>query len=738
MKFAKALLLAVLAVLVFAAASAEEITAEIVCEKEIPVSAEGAVIFVTEESYCAEEDIPFAVEWFAAPTEGDELTQNAPLARADMVLTDDGRLYCAAGDEIPEGLLDVLSCFVTEEDDSHTWQPDEALWEATDCLHPGVILERCSDCSAIKLSVTEGSHRAVTDKKVEPTSDKSGLTQGAHCAVCGKILVRQTVLPPVSSENGSSGGRNIGIGGLGSSLCDEIGHDYVDGYCMRCWEPCLHADIRVLITTSESHHFVCNDCGKRVVDYHTSEKGVCTVCGYHCGECEHPNVTVVFTINTSHYLECVDCGYRWLEPHTSDTCDCAVCGYAITPHVPVTDAAKYPTCTEAGLTEGSHCSVCGAVLTPQQTIPAPGHTPVTDAAKASTCTEKGLTEGSHCSVCGAVLIKQEVLPYAHKYAAGVCILCGSPCPHENVTAVDGGKAEHTVSCLDCGKVFDGEHDWRYGVCKICGYTCTHEVIKDGYIDSNFHGSSCAECDVLFLEGHEYANSRSCTCTVCGNTSHTYSHVTPYGVTRSSSCYKCGQPCRHEDVRVYYALEDRHMAVCRACNKELEGPHTFEGCSCSVCGYEKHTAVVTDAAKAPTCTQTGLTEGSHCAACGKVLAPQQGVPALGHDVVTDAPTASTCSVHGLTAGEHCGRCHAVLTAQKELPTLPHTFRSGACAVCGAPCPHEHKIAQDVEQDHFSHALHCADCGDALPAEEHSMAMYRAPFLYYCPVCGHMFV
>ena len=46
----------------------------------------------------------------------------------------------------------------------------------------------------------------------------------------------------------------------------------------------------------------------------------------------------------------------------------------------------------------------------QEVIPATGHTEVIDAAKAATCTETGLTEGKHCSVCEKVLEKQEVVP----------------------------------------------------------------------------------------------------------------------------------------------------------------------------------------------------------------------------------------------------------------------------------------------------------------------------------------
>ena len=80
-----------------------------------------------------------------------------------------------------------------------------------------------------------------------------------------------------------------------------------------------------------------------------------------------------------------------------------------TGHTVVTDPAKEPTCTETGLTEGSHCKVCGTVIVPQQTIKANGHTEVTDPAKAPTCTETGLTEGSHCEICDTVIVPQQTI-----------------------------------------------------------------------------------------------------------------------------------------------------------------------------------------------------------------------------------------------------------------------------------------------------------------------------------------
>lgn len=69
---------------------------------------------------------------------------------------------------------------------------------------------------------------------------------------------------------------------------------------------------------------------------------------------------------------------------------------------------KNPTCTEKGQ-KGKICKKCGKI-TEKMDIPETGHTPVTDPAVAPTETTDGLTEGSHCGVCGVVLQAQEVIP----------------------------------------------------------------------------------------------------------------------------------------------------------------------------------------------------------------------------------------------------------------------------------------------------------------------------------------
>ena len=67
-----------------------------------------------------------------------------------------------------------------------------------------------------------------------------------------------------------------------------------------------------------------------------------------------------------------------------------------------------PTCTEAGVM--TYTCTLDSSHTKTESIPATGHIVVTDAAVPATAASTGLTEGSHCSVCGIVLVAQQVVP----------------------------------------------------------------------------------------------------------------------------------------------------------------------------------------------------------------------------------------------------------------------------------------------------------------------------------------
>ena len=91
------------------------------------------------------------------------------------------------------------------------------------------------------------------------------------------------------------------------------------------------------------------------------------------------------------------------------------------------------TCTEDG-EEKLKCSKCSWVRSDNKiTHKKLGHVPVVDEAADPTETEEGLTEGSHCARCGAVLEAQEVIP-ALQPQMDAKLVC-SAIPEETVTAM---------------------------------------------------------------------------------------------------------------------------------------------------------------------------------------------------------------------------------------------------------------------------------------------------------------
>ena len=185
---------------------------------------------------------------------------------------------------------------------------------------------------------------------------------------------------------------------------------------------------------------ICKDCGKTIEAGKTIPKK------------EH-------SWDAGKVTKAANCTEKGIRTYTCQSCsitrteDIPALGHKI-----VTDAAVAASCETDGKTEGSHCSVCGTVLTAQKTVKATGHDwdegkitkaatceekgvktyicrtckktrtedvsalghqAVTDAAVAATCETDGKTEGSHCSVCGKVLTEQKTIPaFGHTWDTG--------------------------------------------------------------------------------------------------------------------------------------------------------------------------------------------------------------------------------------------------------------------------------------------------------------------------------
>ena len=93
-------------------------------------------------------------------------------------------------------------------------------------------------------------------------------------------------------------------------------------------------------------------------------------------------------------------------------------------------------------------------------------------------------------------------------------------------------------------------------------------------------------------------------------------------------------------------------------------------------------------KDATCTETGLTEGKKCTACGELLVEQTEIAALGHTAVTTVEAVNaTCTEAGSKKTTvTCEVCGEVISKTTEkIPAPGHSYANDAaneCSVCGA--------------------------------------------------------
>ncbi len=211
---------------------------------------------------------------------------------------------------------------------------------------------------------------------------------------------------------------------------------------------------------------------------------------------------------------------------------CEDCGDIVTEeipatgHTPVVDEAVSPTCTETGLTEGSHCQICGEVIEKQNEVPATGHTWEDDYTvdEEATCTEDG-SESIHCAVCDEIKegTSRAISKTGHSY--------GDWTVTEEPTCTGNGSREK--ECSICGdKVTESVpatgHTWEDDYTVDEEATCT----EDG--SESIH---CAVCDeikegtsrAISKTGHSYGDWKTVTeatydetglkervCTLCGD------------------------------------------------------------------------------------------------------------------------------------------------------------------------------------------------------------------------------
>jgi len=245
----------------------------------------------------------------------------------------------------------------------HAWNQGEVTKDST-CTVAGIKTFSCTadGCGTTSIEAIDlKPHTEIDDAAVDATCTSTGLTAGKHCSVCGTVTVSQATV-------------EVKPHAMNDTAHDDVNHWAV---CEACGEK----------GEAVAHTYVVNNCAE-------AEK--CSGCDYVKQAGEH----------------------AWNQG----------------------EVTKEATCTVAGIQTFS-CTADGCGATSESAIAAPGHIVVTDAAVEATCTKAGLTVGSHCSVCEEVFVAQEKVDMAdHKWDEGKVTT-------EPTTTTEGVK---TYTCGTCG------------------------------------------------------------------------------------------------------------------------------------------------------------------------------------------------------------------------------------------------------------------------------------------------
>ena len=267
---------------------------------------------------------------------------------------------------------------------SHTYGSAVITKQPT-CTSEGTKTKTCTQCGAtVTETIPKTSHK-YADTVVAPTCTTDGYTLH-KCSVCGTSYKDNTT--------------------------KATGHSYGNSVVTK--QPTCTAEGTAIKT--------CTKCNATVTETipKTSHKYADTVVAPTC-------TTDGYTLH-----KCSVCGTSYKDNTTKAT------GHSYGNSV----VTKQPTCTAEG-TKTKTCTKCNATVT--EKLPAKGHTAVTDKGYPATCTTAGKTDGSHCSVCNTVINVQTVINATGHKSSGWIV---------DKAASIGVKGSKHKECTVCKKVLE--------------------------------------------------------------------------------------------------------------------------------------------------------------------------------------------------------------------------------------------------------------------------------------------
>ena len=344
---------------------------------------------------------------------------------------------------------------------SHTYGSAVITKQPT-CTSEGTKTKTCTKCGATVTETIAKLSHSYTATVVAPTCTANGYTLH-KCSVCGTSYKDNTTKAtghsygnsvvtkqPTCTSEGTKTKTCTKCNARVTETIPKTSHKYADtvvaptcttdGYTLHKCSVC-GTSYKGNTTKATGHSY-----GNSVV----TKQPTCTSEGTKIKTCTKCNATVTETIpKTSHkYTDTVVAPTCTADGYTLHKC--SVCGTSYKDSITKATGHSYgnsvvtkqPTCTSEG-TKIKTCTKCNVTVT--EKLPAKGHTAVTDKGYPATCTTAGKTDGSHCSVCNTVIKVQTVI-YATGHKSSGWIV--------DKAASIGVKGSKHKECTVCKKVLE--------------------------------------------------------------------------------------------------------------------------------------------------------------------------------------------------------------------------------------------------------------------------------------------